>query len=526
MVLTNSGGHPTSLTIQWDSQWTDNSGCATDTPDGKLMYGQLNSPGRDGATVNPSPLGNSVYNSASTNKPLAYIGNIGSWWHAITNAEGYAVVIYNSSSHNPYGSAESYVESVSGSPFTNTMVEGTDLTPHYFSSLNSSSVYSGTYVQATGTNSGSATSGANYVFLTGLTNDAILIRSEQRGYFGGMNGFQLVPVYPTAPTATAPTFSPSSPVYSGVPVTVAEAATGDAVNTALYYQWLTDGGSGGALTNMPNATNSTVTVTPASMGASSYNIQFQVIVTNFMGSVTSSVSTLTVNPGAPVVNHDTSPSGNVYAYANGSVTFTANFNGSQPLTNQWATTSSYPLTGATNTTLNLTNLQLSVDDGTYQLLVTNALGNNASSAATLTVLADPAAPDASTAYPYDVFTNGPVAYWRFNETIDSTTGNSVQAYDYSGHNFNATYGNNAYDLQSGPSPSSYPACPGFESGNTCVTLLNGTANSWLDAAFLELEHQRRDHHGMDQPEPGRRRLLGVVNVAGNQRRRCRPRVWQ
>ena len=86
------------------------------------------------------------------------------------------------------------------------------------------------------------------------------------------------------PTAGTPTFSPVSPVYSGVPVTVTEAATGDAVHPALYYQWLTDGGSGGALTNMPGATNSTVTLTPASSG-STYFIQFQVIVTNFMGSV-------------------------------------------------------------------------------------------------------------------------------------------------------------------------------------------------------------------------------------------------
>ena len=47
------------------------------------------------------------------------------------------------------------------------------------------------------------------------------------------------------------------------------------------------------------------------------------------------MATLTVNPGAPVVNNDTSPSGNVYAYVNGSLTFTANFNGSQPMTYQW-----------------------------------------------------------------------------------------------------------------------------------------------------------------------------------------------
>jgi lipopolysaccharide export system protein LptC len=43
-------------------------------------------------------------------------------------------------------------------------------------------------------------------------------------------------------------------------------------------------------------------------------------------------------------------------------------------------------------------------------------------------------------YAYCVMTNHPWAYWKFEETNDTLT-SSMQAYDYSGHNFDATYGN-------------------------------------------------------------------------------------
>ena len=43
-------------------------------------------------------------------------------------------------------------------------------------------------------------------------------------------------------------------------------------------------------------------------------------------------------------------------------------------------------------------------------------------------------------YANDVMTNRPWAYWKFEETND-TLFSSMQAYDYSGHNYDATYGN-------------------------------------------------------------------------------------
>jgi hypothetical protein len=480
-AVSNSLGSATPLIVSWAGNGVASTGTATNlnTSDGKLMDGYL---AMGYANQTTGTVGTNVANSPATTKPLVYVGGLKAWYLA-QGAEGFGLVVYQTAGSS-YDTTFDWVQSVTGSPTNGSMSAGADLTPRLYNVH--SSQFSGTYtkIPGTATNQANKYYGANYCVFQGLTNDAVLVRSGDTNEPWGsasMNGFQIVPVYATAPTATAPTFSPASPVYSGVPVTVAEAATGDAINTALYYQWLTDGGSGGSLTNMPNATNATVTLTPASSG-SSYTMQFQVIVTNFMGSVTSSVSVLTVNPGAPVVNNNTSPSNSVYAFANGSVTFTANFNGSLPMTNQWATSSSYPLTGATNNTLVLTNLQTTAD-GTYQLLVTNAQGNNTSSAATLTVLTDPAAPDVSTPYPYDVFTNGPVAYWRFNETTLDVSANSVQAYDYSGHNLNATYGSGTYPVDDGLDS---PSFPGFESVNQSVELENGLTGSYLTVPPLNL----------------------------------------
>ena len=80
------------------------------------------------------------------------------------------------------------------------------------------------------------------MFFSGLTNDAVLIRLQCSGYGAGLNAFQFVPVFPTQPTATTPTYSPST-VYALVPVTITETATGDPFHTNLWYQWFSDNAS-------------------------------------------------------------------------------------------------------------------------------------------------------------------------------------------------------------------------------------------------------------------------------------------
>lgn len=478
-ALNNSEGGTNAIDLAWSCGFSDTTGTAAalGTPDGKLMNEFLSTWGPGAA----STLGNSPGNSAINDQPIVYASGLSAWYTA-AGAEGYGVVTY-CNGYSYWETDEGYIESVSGNPLNNTMVEGTSLTPHQFNVDNS--VFNGTYVPVTSANSSSPTYGGNYMVFTALTNDAVLIRMQVSGYSSAINAFQFVPIFPTPPTANAPTFSPSSTVYAQVPVTLTETASGDPFHTNLWYQWYSDNGSGGGVTNaILGATNATLNVTPTN-NATTYSIQYLVVVTNIFGTSNSVPVMLTVNPAvAPFVSQDTTPGpGNnlatVYAYAGGSVSFSALFDGT-PGAYLWQS-NLVSLSGATTTNLTLNNLSLS-ESASYDLTDTNSVGGAASTPAPLVVLAGPPAPDASTAYPYDVFTNGPAAYWRFSETLDNT-GNSVQAYDYSGNNNSATYGTAVSDNQAGPQS---PAFFGFEPTNTCIALFNNENNSFLTAPSLNL----------------------------------------
>ena len=210
-VMTNNLGAVTSLSIQWDAGWTDNSGSSTATPDGKLMYGYITASSGPAGGV----LGNSVYNSNGTNKPLTYVGNLQAWYQA-QGAVGYKVVLYVTGK-NYWETIQGYVESVTGSPFSSTMAEGSVLTPPLYATINST--YSGTYTQITSTNSGSGTYGSGYMVFGGnattalnssLTNDAVLLRLQNLGGNAGVSGFQIVPVFATPLTSVGVNFVNSS----------------------------------------------------------------------------------------------------------------------------------------------------------------------------------------------------------------------------------------------------------------------------------------------------------------------------
>jgi Concanavalin A-like lectin/glucanases superfamily len=480
-TLTDSAGNLVSLSLNWDAPSDDTTGTAAGlgTPDGKLMNAFIYSWG-PGAS---SPVGTSVNNAPVNDKPLIYLSGLNAWWTGIPNAEGYGVVLYFTG-WSYWATGEGWIESVTGSPFNSSMAEGSDLTPHLFGV--DTGVFTGTYTPATSTSLANPTYYSDYMYLAGATNDAVLIRFQNPGGWGiGLSGFQLVPVFPAPPTVNAPKISPSSEVYALVPVTITETATGDPFHTNLWYQWYSDNATGGDVTHpILGATNAMLNVTPTNYDMT-YNIQYVVVVTNIFGASTSAPVTLTVDPAvAPYLTQDTIPGpGNglatVYAYAGGSVSFSAAFGGTPP-TYLWES-NSVSILNATNTTLTLDNLPLSAS-ANYDLTATNRVGGIASTPAPLVVLEDLPAPDASTAYAYDVFTNNPVAYWRFSETLDNQ-GNSVQAYDYSGNNHDATYGTSAYDNQPGPQS---PQFPGFESTNTGVTTYNSAANSYLTVPSLNL----------------------------------------
>jgi hypothetical protein len=479
VILTNSAGGTNAFSVQWDAGGADttSTGAGLSTPDGKLMDGFIYSWGPGAAT----PLASSCYGSSINNKPVIYLSGLHTWY-TNAGAEGYSVVLYTTG-YPYYETIEGWLQSVTGRPFDNSMVEGTDLAAHVFAQ--DQHAFLGTYVQAVGTSSANQTGGANYMFFTGLTNDAILLRCQSGGYGAGLNGFQVVPIFPGVPTASLPTFSPSDTVYSGVPVTISEAASGDPFHPQLWYQWQKDSaGSGIATNNIQDQTNAVLNVLPTN-SVSSYTISYQCIVSNIFGAVTSAPVVLNVNPAvAPIVSQDTTPgAGNnasaVFAYVGGTVSFSAAF-GDTPSTYLWQS-NLVDMLGQTNTTLTLNNVQLS-SSANYQLTATNSVGGVASTPAALTVLTAPPTPTSTTPYAYDVLTNAPAAYWRFTETADNV-GNSLQAYDYSGNNHDATYGNGASLNYPGPQPT---GLPGFESTNTAVSLQNNVQNSFLTVPPLKL----------------------------------------
>ncbi len=148
-----------------------------------------------------------------------------------------------------------------------------------------------------------------------------------------------------------------------------------AFGPSLGYQWQHDG------LDIPGATDSILNLVNAqSIDAGNY----QVVVSNSFGSVTSGDATLTVNPYLGI---KTQPHGQ-----NGYIGNSANFNvvatGSQPFSYQW-TKDNGTLAGATSSTLSLSNLQTN-DAATYRVIVSNVAGSITSSPASLTVNPNPA----------------------------------------------------------------------------------------------------------------------------------------
>ena len=181
--------------------------------------------------------------------------------------------------------------------------------------------------------------GGNYIVFNGLTNDEILIVNEEVNgdwQSGMLFGFQIV-VAPAMPIATVPTISPN-PAYALSPVTLTEVASS---LSSMTYQWQTDGGSGGSLTNIPGATASTVVDYPPDQGIS-YTHQLclrggqQLWLGDFFGRHSHCQCGLSTHPDQQYDSFDwRSDSFNIYAFAGGTVTLAAAFNGTQPITNQW-----------------------------------------------------------------------------------------------------------------------------------------------------------------------------------------------
>jgi uncharacterized repeat protein (TIGR03803 family) len=141
------------------------------------------------------------------------------------------------------------------------------------------------------------------------------------------------------------------------------------------YQWLYNG------TPIVGATNSTLSI-PDAMPSSDGN--YQVIVTNTWGGVTSTVATLSVIGIPPTITNQ--PAGESVLYG-GTANFEAGATGTPPLAYQWLF-SSILIADATNSTLSIPDVTLS-SGGNYQVIVTSPWGSVTSSIATLSVIVLP-----------------------------------------------------------------------------------------------------------------------------------------
>lgn len=122
--------------------------------------------------------------------------------------------------------------------------------------------------------------------------------------------------------------------------------------------------------------------------------------------------------------------------------------------------------------------------GTYRVVISNRAGTVTSEAVQLTVL--PAA--APNSFAEGVLSLSPVAYWRFDETVDPASG-TARAYD-SARQFHGEYGatvrngHPSYDV-AGPRPTD--GLKFFEPTNRAIQIVPGVSNGWVSVPPLHLK---------------------------------------
>jgi len=330
---------------------------------------------------------------------------------------------------------------------------------------------------------------ATLVEFTGITGSSFTINGTTPDGNVALMGMEIVNPDEGAVIADQIRLSPGGQtIYAGLPVTLTEIPLSGL--SPFGYQWLTDGGSGGALTNVPSATNSTLPVNTSTFSTGTYN--YEVIVTNSLGMSTSAVLAVSITASAPILLADISPQPTNECYVNEDTEFTTSFGGTLPIVYQWYFnngTGASPISATLNPTATTPDLVISSVDtanvGSYYVVASNSLGTNVSSISVLTALTDLPAPGAGT-FGALILGEGPVAYWRLNETEDPSTG-ILPAYDASGHNLDGVYGvntENGFNNIAGPQPSS--GFPGFEANNTALQTQNGSPGSYVQVPALNL----------------------------------------
>ncbi len=221
---------------------------------------------------------------------------------------------------------------------------------------------------------------------------------------------------PVAPTIAAQPASQT--VTAGQAATFSVKASGTA---PLSYQWLKNSA------NIGGATAATYT-TPATIEGDN-GAKFDVVVSNSVGSITSSIAILTVNAAVVAPTITTQPA-NQSVTAGQTATFSVTATGTAPLSYQWQKNSAN-ITGATASSYT-TPATATTDNGAkFDVVVSNSAGSKTSSMATLTVNAAAVGPTI-TAQPSNQTVNaGQTA--TFNVTA---TGTAPLSYQWQKNNTN------------------------------------------------------------------------------------------
>jgi photosystem II stability/assembly factor-like uncharacterized protein len=186
--------------------------------------------------------------------------------------------------------------------------------------------------------------------------------SPTLGYLSGIK----LHVYHIPPAATVSPASTNASIGSNV--TFSATAYGTA---PMQFQWQLNG------TNISGGTTNSFSVT--NIQASSAG-NYTLVISDFSGSVTSAVSTLTVN-GIPVPPTITAQPQSLVVNKGSNATFTVSATGTAPLSYQWLFNGTN-IAGATNLTFTRTNVQ-STNIGNYFVVITNIAGSATSSVALL-----------------------------------------------------------------------------------------------------------------------------------------------
>jgi hypothetical protein len=145
----------------------------------------------------------------------------------------------------------------------------------------------------------------------------------------------------TKPVVGLPVFSPYSIALPGSTVTASAPVTGPG---PYYFQWQTDGGSGGALTNIPGDTSSNLVINTTGFALGEY--QYDLVVSNSNSSAVGQIATLTIQQPTEIPGVIAVKFGFTNGYATSDALYPADNTGAQ--TGQPVPPSNLPLTAVGN----------------------------------------------------------------------------------------------------------------------------------------------------------------------------------